>query len=69
MTEDGPKHPVWDGGPTREDNELNRRADRAMAAFYLGRGFMEPPRWDEIGDDERFGWRSVIAAMDRGEIK
>jgi hypothetical protein len=65
---DGPKHPTWDGAETLDNTEFNRRANIAMVAFYLGRGFMEAPNWNEIGDDERFGWLSVIRAFDRGEI-
>jgi hypothetical protein len=68
MADTGPKHPVWDGAPTLEDNDLNRRAQAAMVAFYLGQGFSEAPAWEEIGDDFRFGFRSVIRAFDRGEI-
>ena len=64
---DGPKHPTWDGAVTREESDLNRKAAGAMQAFYLGRGFMETPMWEELGDDERYGWRSVVAARDRGE--
>lgn len=64
----GPKHPTWDGAETRNRDGINARAERAMIAFYLGRGFMEGPTWEEIGDDERFGWRSVIRAFDRDEI-
>lgn len=65
---DGPKHPTWDGKETLDDTDLNKRAASAMIAFYLGRGFCEAPYWDEIGDDERCGWRSVIRAFDRNEI-
>ncbi len=69
MSDTGPKHPVWDGTPTLDMNDdLNRRAYFAMAAFYLGQGFMEAPTWDEIGDDFRFGFRSIVRAFDRGEI-
>jgi hypothetical protein len=68
MTDWGPKHPTWDGAETRNHEGTNKRAYAAMVAFYLGRGFMEAPTWEEVGDDERYGWRSVIRAFDRGEI-
>lgn len=64
----GPKHPTWNGSVTRNYDGINRRAAAAMTAFYLGRGFCEGPTWEEVGDDERYGWRSVILAFDRGEI-
>ncbi len=64
----GPKHPTWDGEETRNFEGINARAYQAMVAFYLGRGFSEAPSWPEVGDDERYGWRSVIRAFDRGEI-
>lgn len=63
------KHPVWDGTVLNEDTELNRRAQKVMTAFYLGQGFMEGPEWKDLGDDFRFGFRSIINAIDRGEIK
>jgi hypothetical protein len=68
QTDWGERHPTWDGTETRNFEGINKRAMHAMVAFYLGRGFMEAPTWQEIGDDERFGWRSVIRAFDRGEI-
>ncbi len=65
MTDTGPRHPVWDGAITLDmTDELNQRAQGVMIAFYLGQGFCEAPEWQEIGDDFRFGFRSVVRYFD-----
>jgi hypothetical protein len=53
---------------TLEPSEVNRRAERAMRAFYLGRGLAEAPTWEELEDDARVGFRAIIRALDRGEL-
>lgn len=54
------KHPMWDGASVQDEGDpTNKLAIAVMEAFYLGRGFMECPMWEEESEDLRYGWRSI----------